>query len=252
VTVMRTIFLSILLTPQVLLSHDIVFSDKKPVFTRLKFGQSTLLRFPERVTTINGADRLNIGPANESAPDYSVLKASPRIRKGSGSVVFILSSGKVVMLSFAVTPAQGQSAPPFVDFIASKKPQTQNLEPKISHVDFMRSMLLQKRIRGFKKSNVSQTIDTGNDDTHMELRKIYQGSKFNGYVYDIKNTNRKKTLVIDVRHLELGKDMDLVCASIRFPFLAPGETTKLWVLAKSNTSPEDMVLPYTKIKVKHG
>ncbi len=232
---------------------DIPFVDKKPVFIRLKTEVDTLLRFPEPVKTINGATRLVVGPANESSPDYSILKVSPRIKRGSGSVVFILNSGKVVMLSFAVDPSNSNRNHSFFDFVEDRAASKEKTESaKISHVDFMRSMLLQKRIRGFKESRVSQEINTGNQDTDMELRKIYQGSEYNGYVYEIKNKNKKKTLVIDVRNLKLGKEMSLVCASVRYPFLAPGESTKLWVLARSDSSPERVMLPYTKIKVKRG
>jgi hypothetical protein len=229
---------------------DIEYSDKKPVFLRLAHGQETLFRFPEAVKTVNGATRLQVGPANENTPDYSVLKVLPRIKKGSGSVVFILQSGKVIMLSYAVESGKNLRASPFVDFVEKKTRQSQARSKKFSQIDFMRAMLLQKRVRGFKESKVAQEIQTGNKDTVMELRKIYQGQRYNGYVYEIENKNRRKTLVVDVRKLRLGKNLSLVCASVRYPFLAPGQKTKLWVLAKADSSPDEITLPYTKIKIK--
>ncbi len=242
----------VLASPQLALSMDVSFTDKKPVFVRLTYGNETLFRFPEKVQTINGAEQLRVGPANESTPDYSVLKVSPRIKKSSGSVVFILKSGKVVMLSFAVGQKNSGVDAPFYDFVETRRAKQSRKSKKVSQVEFMRSMLLQKRIRGFKESRVSQSINTGNSETEMELRKIYQGSEYNGYVYEIKNSNKKKTLVIDVRNLSIGKELNLICASVRYPFLAPGESTKLWVLAKSDTTPDKVALPYTKINVKRG
>ncbi len=80
----------------------------------------------------------------------------------------------------------------------------------------------------------------------VELIRIYKGSPFNGYVFKLTNTNWKKTVEVDVRHVTVS-DPNLAILSqsdeaLLYPKGKGVHQTLLRVVAKNTASSRDVIL----------
>ena len=216
---------------------------------RIKHGGPTIFRFPKAVQTITGASRLQIKPANDADPSYTVLAVTPRFTNGVNEVAFFLSSGEVVRTKIIVSP-NDPAADGLYDFKAhdalDQGGMDQENAPVITEVELLKAMVRDDQVAGYKVMRVSDSVPSKEGSVEVELIRIYRGSPFNGYVYRLTNKSGAKKVDVDVRHITVG-DPNLAILSqsdeaVLFPKGKGAFQTLVRIVAKNTSSSRDVIL----------
>lgn len=214
---------------------------------RIKHGGSTIFRFSKAVQTITGASRLQIKPANDADPSYTVLSVTPRFTNGVNEVTFFLADGSVVRTKILVSP-NDPAADGLYDFKSKDALDGVDSEnaPTISEVELLKAMVRDDDVSGYKVSRVSDPVASKISGANVELIRIYRGSPFNGYVFRVTNTSWKKNIDVDVRHVTVG-DPNLAILTqsdevVLFPKGKGVQKTLVRVVAKNTASSRDVIL----------
>ena len=173
------------------------------------YGGPTILRFNEPVKTISQASRFTITPADEENPNYAVLSVTPRFSQGQDKVTFILADGAVVNVKI-VTAAK--ATPERTDSFYDFKPKESLLESMdkdqdatvLSELDLMKAMIRGDGVTGYKMEPTSRLVNTGIANISARLVRVYTGPKYNGYIFKVKNHDKKKYFV-NLEKLTLGQ-----------------------------------------------
>lgn len=219
---------------------------------RIKHGGPTIFRFPKAVQTITGASRLQIKPANEADPTYTVLAVTPRFTNGINEVAFFLNNGEVVRTKIVVSP-NDPTADGLYDFKAHDALDQGGMDqgaensPVITEVELLKAMVRDDQVAGYKVMRVSDAVPSKEGSVEAELIRIYRGSPFNGYVYRLTNKSGRKKVDIDVRHITVGEpNLGVLSQSdeaILFPKGKGAYQTLLRIVAKNTSSSRDVILP---------
>lgn len=213
---------------------------------RIKYGVPTIFRFQKAVQTITGAGRLQVEPANKVDPSYKVLSVTPRFTNGVNEVTFFLTDNSVVRTKILVSP-NDPAADTFYDFRSRDSADSADNEnaPPLTEVELLKAMYRDDGVSGYKVIRTSQGFPSKNGG-QVELVRIYQGSPFNGYVFKVKNTNWRKNLEIDVRHITVGNPNMAILSQSDETTLSPKgkgvSETFVRVVAKNTASSRDVIL----------
>lgn len=172
---------------------------------RIKYGPPTVFRFPKAVQTVTGANHLEVKPANAADPSYTVLAVTPRFTNGVNEVSFFLADGTVVRTRIIVSPSD-PSADSFYDFKPQEAVGEGNAEnaPPVTEIELLKAMVRNDEVSGYSVSHTSESR-SAKEGVEIELIRIYKGSPFNGYVFRLTNTNSRKNVDVDVRHVTVGE-----------------------------------------------
>lgn len=213
---------------------------------RIKYGVPTIFRFQKAVQTITGAGRLQVEPANKVDPSYKVLSVTPRFTNGINEVTFFLTDNSVVRTKILVSP-NDPAADTFYDFKSRDSADNADNEnaPPLTEVELLKAMYRDDNVSGYKMIRTSQSYPSKNGG-QVELVRIFQGNPFNGYVFKVKNTNWRKNLEIDVRHITVGNpNMAILSQSDEATLYPKGKgvnETVVRVVAKNTASSRDVIL----------
>lgn len=214
---------------------------------RIKYGSPTIFRFSKAVQTITGASRLQIKPANEADPSYTVLAVNPRFTNGVNDVAFFLVDKSVVRTKIIVNP-NDPAADSLYDFKSRESSDLGDAEnsPVISEVELLKAMVRDDAVAGYKLHRVSQDFPSKNANTRVELIRIYKGTPFNGYVFKVTNTSWRKAVNVDVRHISVGEPSLAILSQSDDIVLSPKgkgvHETLVRVVAKNTAASNDVVL----------
>lgn len=226
----------------------LIHYGKSAETVRIAPGGPTIFRFPSDVRTISQAKLFDIKPSNTDEPDYSVLSVTPRFKDGAGLVTFILADDSVVRTNIVIDEhAKNQTLYDFQDKAALLAQGISGKSgPPVSAMDLMRAMLRDDLVSGYKYKKVSNTV-TRIGQARVELVRIYEGDQFNGYVFKLRNDDKKKDYHIDIRRLSVGRPNLAVLSQVDQMVLPPAKTkpheTTLRVVTKSTAYLTDIVLP---------
>lgn len=231
-------------------------STPEPVV--VQYGEETIFRFPSPVMSITKASRFIIQPASEDSPDYSVLSVRPRFSKGTNKVNFILSDGEVVRVKLTVSSRKNnKNADSIYDFrskssLLADSPARAGAPP-ISELQLMRAMISGRDVSGYEIKQLSQEISTGMRGVKGILKTTYIGPEFTGYIFTLKNVTQSHSYLIRIPNLAFGNPNTALLGNIDNANLEPINGKNLAILrvvAKSNSSTDDVVLPVTYISKK--
>ena len=224
----------------------------------VNIAQETIFRFPLPVRTISPIRRFEIRPADSESPDYSVLSIRPLFSKGEQKVVFILSDGSLVKIRLRIVNKVAHGVGPFIDL----KRKSELIEsrddslPKVSAIDFMKSMDRDGHIMGYKRKVSNLQIDTGSIKGIMAtVVRTYVGNDYKGFVIELQNRDENKDYKVEVDKLYF-KHQQAILSLVDRKILSSGKypnKTLLKVVAKADARIEEIVLPLsilTKKEVK--
>ena len=218
----------------------------------IAYGGPTLLRFPAEVRTISQASRFEITPADPEQPNYALLSVTPRFTSGSADVVFLLADGSTIKTRLVVAP---KAIPEKTDAIYEFKSKEALLPgsgvgrtgAEIPAVDLMKAMLRGDEVAGYDVRNLVRTVRPGFSGVEMRLVRIYTGSQFNGYIFEIVNTTKSKKLFVNVQNLHLGDPNLALLSSVDRSVIEPSgsgfEKTYLRIVAKPSSIYSEIQLP---------
>lgn len=217
-----------------------------PELVRIKHGGPTVFRFAKAVQTITGASHLQIKPANDADPSYMVLSVTSRFTNGTNDVAFFLTDGSVVKAKIVVSPNDA-SADSYYDFKSHETLNASDTEnvPVISEIELLKAMARNDSVSGYKVTQASESFPS-KSGVDVELIRIYKGSPFNGYVFRLTNTNWRKNVEVDVRHVTVGEPNLAILSqsdeAILYPKGKGVHQTLLRVVAKNTASSRDVIL----------
>jgi len=188
------------------------------------YGGATIFRFNEAVKTISRASQFSITPSDQDNPDYAVLSVKPLFTKGKNKVTFLLANGAVVTTKIVVVlKANPETTDSFYDFLPKdtliEKRNTEG--SNITDLDLMKAMHRWENVMGYKVRSIARTVDTGVINLSAKLVRIYTGSKYNGYVFKIRNHSKKKSYKVDIKNLTLGKPNQALLSQIDNQIIRP-------------------------------
>ncbi|MBS1983563.1 MAG: hypothetical protein JST16_05265 [Bdellovibrionales bacterium] len=232
-------------------ARPVLYGDD-PVSITLEQGVAAYFRFPLEVKLVTRAERFQVGPANSAQPDYALLSVTPRFSSGTSSVSFFLSDGSIVRTRLTQSGAgRGSDAEGVFDF----KPRErggggadggEGSGRALLELDLLRAMIRGDEAPGFESRLVNREVRPGFRGLTTRLVGIYSGDRFKGYIFELVNTQRK-SLYINIQNLMLGDPNTAIVSSVDSAVLAPkgevGASTYLRVVARSTTSPPQLVLP---------
>lgn len=218
------------------------------------YGGPTIFRFNEEVKTISQAAKFKIAPADSKDPSYMVLSVTPRFTRGKSKVSFILANGAVVNMNIViVSKALPEKTDSFYDFEPKERliDNSNNQKGKnISELELMKAMIRWDSVVGYKARSLVRTVKTGVSGLSAKLVRIYTGPKYNGYVFKIRNNNRKK-YAIDVKSLTLGTPNVALLSQVDKKILKGSKSkenvTFLRIVAKPTSVYYNIALPVAPI-----
>jgi hypothetical protein len=231
-----------------------IYFGSAPETVPIAAGSVTVLRFDEAVKTVSNAQDFIIKPVNEEAPDYSTLSIEPRQRTGKADAAFILASGEICRLRLSVVPREAGLK---VETLYELKSQKALIEsradatPYVGRLELMTAMIRGDQVAGYEVSAPKRQASAKKGTAKVTLERIYSGSDFKGYVYEVQNLTSEE-VDIDIRRLQFGKPNQAVLAYSDLDLLekkgSEKDKTRLIVIAKSTAGYRDAVLP---IRVSH-
>ena len=211
----------------------------------------TIFRFDEPVKTITRASKLSITPADSANPDYSVLSVSPLFSQGNRKVTFLLANGAVVTTKIIISSKKSpELVDSFYDFVPKSElvEKKANSAPDISELELMKAMLRGDEVVGMKQRPLARFLSTGLKGVTAKLVRIYTGSKFNGYVFLLKNRFKRTSYDINLRQLTLGYPNQAILSQVDKQKLGPRQLTFLRVVSKPSSRYYSINLPVSVIK----
>jgi hypothetical protein len=215
----------------------------------IAYGTETVLRFDEPVKMISNAANFIIKPASEENPEYTVLTVEPRTMTGKSDAVFMLANGDKARLQLSIVSKESRIK---TDSIYEIKSRTGLVEsssdsaPNIGRMDLMTAMIRKDQVSGYEVSVLGREVE-GMRQAKVVLDRLYAGSDFKGYIYEIENLSPKNTLNVDIRKLEFGKPNQAVLAFSDLEQLgvvgSGANKTRLIVVTKPTAMHRDAILP---------
>lgn len=234
-------------------ARTVVYGEE-PVALTLEQGVEAYFRFPLEVKLVTRAERFQVRPANSAQPDYALLSVTPRFSNGTSSVSFFLSDGSIVRARLTAkqsTLGKSLDAEGVFDF----KPRErgggnpdggESAGRALLELDLLRAMIRGDEAPGFESRLVNREVRPGFRGLSTRLVGIYSGERFKGYIFELVNTH-KKSLYLNIQNLMLGDPNTAIISSVDSAVLAPkgevGASTYLRVVAKTTTSPPQLILP---------
>ena len=240
----------------------IVYFGSETETITLVYGGATLLRFPMEVKTISQARHFEIGPANPDQPNYALLSIRPRFLSGSSEVVFILSDGTVIKTKLVVvSQAQPEKTDAIYDFKSKdtllsrdQESGSQGAGSNLNEMELMKAMIRGDEVSGYEVRNLIRSVSPGIKGVEIKLVRLYTGSLFNGYVFEIGNVTPKQKLFINVQNLMLGEPNVAILSAVDQPVIEPkgkdGSKTYLRVVAKATSLYNQLMLPVEVVERK--
>jgi hypothetical protein len=226
-----------------------VYFGSAPETVPIAYGTETVLRFDEPVKMISNAGNFIIKPASDENPDYSALIVEPRAMAGKSDAVFILANGDKARLQLSIVPRDSRVKTDSIYDIKSRKSLVESgadSAPNIGRLDLMTAMIRKDQVSGYEVSVLRRDVE-GMRQAKVVLDRLYSGSDFKGYVYEIENLSPKNTLQVDIRKLEFGKPNQAVLAFSDIDQLgvagSPTSKTRLIVVTKPTAMYRDAILP---------
>lgn len=217
------------------------------------YSGETILRFNEPVRTISRASDFEIGPADKTNPDYSILSVTPRFTKGVSQVTFLLANGSIVSTKIQTVPkAIPEKTDSFYDFIAKSSlvEKEGNITSDITDLELMKSMVRKEEVLGVDQRAIEREINTGVPDLAAKLVRIYTGAKFNGYVFKLSNLSKVKSYSVDIRYLTLGKPNQALLSQTDKAVLKSKEETFFRIVAKPSSVYYNVNLPFGPVQAE--
>ena len=246
---------------------------EKPEKIMLRYGKATVLRFESKVGSVQNAERFEVGPLNEQAPNYAEMSVKPRSVTTSDTVNFLLVDGTVVRLRFV--PVTGQAAEAVEMFYELKK-RKEPLGSKIARdvfpdasgaaetedgegggkIELMKALILGAKIRGYQIREVGKFLKTGLKGVNAERVRVYAGKDLNGYVFKLVNTASQSKYEIDIRRLKIGNPNLVLMSQVDRSLVEPESTGNhiayLTIVALPSSLSRDVVLPVSWVKKEEG
>lgn len=226
-----------------------IYFGSAPELVPVAYGDATVLHFEEPVKRISNAANFIIKPLNEEVPDYTTLGVTPRSQSGKSEVAFILASGDVARLRLSVVPSQAGVKVDFEYEIKSRKALVESRAealPSVGRLELMTAMIRGDQVAGYEVSSIERNLSGQRDNIKVVLDRVYEGTDFKGYVYEVQNLSRNQ-LDLDVRKLQFGNPSQAVLAYSDFDQLgvtgSGTEKTRVIVVAKPTSTYRDAVLP---------
>jgi hypothetical protein len=119
-----------------------------------------------------------------------------------------------------------------------------------TEMDLLKAMVRDDLVTGYKVQKTDVGIGSGIAGLNISLTRIYLGSAFNGYVFQIRNETKRKAFEIDLRKLSLGQPNLAIVSQVDDSILGGSGkeaviSTSLRVVAKASATYRDIVLPVT-------
>lgn len=253
-----TLSLTVLLVAFPAAARTIYFGNETEVVT-LVAGEETLLKFPSDVRTISRAQRYEILPADPEQSNYSLLKVRPRFSSGSNPVVFILNDGTTIQTKLVVAPTGSPEKTSALYEFRPKEAMLSEAQGKetttsLSDLDLMKAMIRSDEVPGYDVRRVSRPMNPGFRGVEMTLVRVYTGNRFNGYVFELLNTTKEKSLLVNIQNLLLGEPNQAILSSIDSPVIEPAKSPKaktlLRIVAKPTSVYSKLVLPIEVVEKK--
>lgn len=252
---MRVTLLMLLIAVSSSAYAKVLFYGSERENVSLSPGVSTILRFDEEVKTITQASDFSIKPADPENPDYRMLAVKPLRSKASNNVTFILANDVVINARLQTVRSKlHEKTNTFYDF----KAKSLQIDPiskagkgaNVSEVELMKAMIRGDRVVGYNVRALSQKVRSGTEGIEARLLKVYSGPKYHGYIFEVTNTEEKKSYALDVKSLTLGRPNVAVLSQADQNILHPkdGErSTILRIVAKPTSVYYAVTLPVAPI-----
>lgn len=234
-----------------------------PITLEIPYGKSTVLRFDSKVSSIQNAEKYEIGPLNDQQPNYAELSVKPRTTSGGDTVNFHLADGAIVKLRLlAVTNTHGEGVET-VHTLKKVLPEpaaiTKDLLPDPSDdemgdgkVALMKALILGTKLRGYQIRPLGTPVKTALDGVEATLEQVYAGRDYTGYVIQIVNKDATRQFEIDIRRLKIGEPNLALMSQVDRRVIereASGRNiAKLTIVALPSSLSRDVVLPLAWIK----
>lgn len=228
-----------------------IYYGTETEIVNIVYSGETILRFNEPVRTISRASDFEIGPADKTNPDYSILSVTPRFTKGVSQVTFLLANGAIVSTKIQTVPkAIPEKTDSFYDFIAKSSlvEKEGNITSDITDLELMKSMVRKEEVLGVDQRAIEREVNTGVPDLAAKLVRIYTGAKFNGYVFKLSNLSKTKSYSVDIRYLTLGKPNQALISQTDKSVLKPKEETFFRIVAKPSSVYYNVNLPFGPVE----
>jgi len=245
-------------------ARTIWFGDKAETL-EIRYGKATVLRFEAKVSSVQNAEKFEVAPLNDQAPNYAEMSVKPRSTASPDTVTFHLVNGSVAMLR--LTPVSGPRAETLETFHIVKKRQDLALEKSSpsellaesteggesdEKVELMKALILGSKIRGYQIRNVEKVLATGLEGVDAILLRVYAGKELNGYVFKLTNKASKSKYEVDIRRLRIGEPNLALMSQVDRKVIEPESTGKniayLTIVALPSSLSRDVVLPVAWVK----
>lgn len=228
-----------------------IYYGSETEIVNIVYGGETILRFNEPVRTISRASDFEIGPADKTNPDYSILSVVPRFTQGNSQITFLLANGSVVSTKIQTVPKSiPEKTDSFYDFIAKSSlvEKEGNVTSDITDLELMKSMIRREEVLGVEQRAIEREVNSGVPDLAAKLVRIYTGAKFNGYVFKLSNLSKTKSYSVDIRLLTLGKPNQALLSQTDKTVLKPKEETFFRIVAKPSSVYYNVNLPFGPVQ----
>lgn len=116
-----------------------------------------------------------------------------------------------------------------------------------SEIDLMKAMIRDDFIAGFQKRELDKPVNTSQAGVSSKLIRQYEGENMHGYVFQVTNQMKLKSVVLDLRQLKLGSP-NLAILSQADQLALSGKIrgkneTMVRIVAKSTSRFSDIRLP---------
>ena len=221
------------------------------------YGKPALFRFDEPVKTLSNASKFEILPADETSPDYSVLKVRARYRRSKGEISFVLANGAVVRVMVkTVSKHIPEKTHDFYDFLPQKEEIQRELEEdsSISQMGLLKAMIRGDKVAGYSSRKVNRTALSGDPNLKVDLLRLYTGAKYNGYIFKVSNKSRLKKYQIKLEKLSIGHPNTALLSQIDNKVLEQKGKSKsstiLRVVASATATYYNINLPFKEFTPK--
>jgi hypothetical protein len=160
-----------------------------------------------------------------------------------------LASGDVARLRLSVVPRQAGVKVDFEYEIKSRRALVESRAealPVVGRLELMTAMIRGDQVSGYEMSKVDRTLSGQRANIKITLDRVYEGSDFKGYVYEVQNLSTSQ-LDLDVRKLQFGNPSQALLASSDLDLLdaagSGNDKTRVLVVAKPTSTYRDAVLP---------
>lgn len=229
----------------------IVFYGDNTQTITISSNRPSYLKFPMDVFSFVSGTYFKIKKEGKDKEDYSILSVEPPKKIKEETISFVLANKTRVKVKFKTVKANSpEFSDDFFDFrpisnLAQQNHTNQAVE--INSIDLLRSMYNEEKVSGYSIFDLKRTIKDGHKDIITTLQRLYTGRQHNGYVVKIQN-KKNTSIFINNERLHVGRPDLGEASSINKAILAPSESTMLYIVAKSHTTHNDIIIPIDLIK----